>query len=453
MVMTKLTLERVLERFHEIHGDRYDYSQVVWVNKQTRMTIVCREHGPFEHTFETHRKGRGCKSCWLEALRAKKERELLKYLQETYSELYDYSLISYERDRVPLKLVCPTHGVFEIAPYAIRQPTRSILCSACYSDRGRNSKLELGEILDRFKLRHGDRYDYSQLGYKSAHVPVEIICRQHGSFQMKAYVHWTGSGCPSCSTKIVSTADCVARFKEVHGERYDYSQVDYQGPEIAVVIICRTHGAFTSNPANHWKQAGESCTPCRAAKYKTTTAEIVNRFQKVHGHRYDYSRVRYEDMYKDVEIICHQHGSFFMAPANHLTNHACKFCARKDASNAQGIWFQALLPLLPGWLARQEVDLLGGRWGSVDLLLEKDGRSIVVEYDGQYWHSRQDSLDKDSRKTAALVALGHRVIRLRTQESLRHEPLPEVLGAVNIWVAAAPDEADLTLVATKITES
>ena len=44
--MAKLTTEEFIKKAREVHGDRYDYSKVEYVNKKTKVCIICKEHGP-----------------------------------------------------------------------------------------------------------------------------------------------------------------------------------------------------------------------------------------------------------------------------------------------------------------------------------------------------------------------------------------------------------------------
>lgn len=62
----------------------------------------------------------------------------------------------------------------------------------------------------------------------------------------------------------------LSRFLETHGNRYDYSQVEYVHSRTKVVIICRDHGPFRQAPASHW--SGQGCPPC-ARPRQTETSE------------------------------------------------------------------------------------------------------------------------------------------------------------------------------------
>lgn len=45
------------------HGNRYDYTEVVFVDQRTEVTIGCRDHGAFRQRPTNHVSGRGCPTC------------------------------------------------------------------------------------------------------------------------------------------------------------------------------------------------------------------------------------------------------------------------------------------------------------------------------------------------------------------------------------------------------
>lgn len=56
----RLTRDVFISRARNVHGDRYDYSQVDFVNTKTKVCIICPEHGPFFQSPEKHMLGNGC---------------------------------------------------------------------------------------------------------------------------------------------------------------------------------------------------------------------------------------------------------------------------------------------------------------------------------------------------------------------------------------------------------
>ena len=59
----KLTTEEFIKRAREVHGDKYDYSKVKYVNSVTEVCIICKEHGDFWQKPRYHLCGNGCPVC------------------------------------------------------------------------------------------------------------------------------------------------------------------------------------------------------------------------------------------------------------------------------------------------------------------------------------------------------------------------------------------------------
>ena len=60
----KLTTEQFVAKAREIHGDKYDYSKVVYVNAKTKVCVTCKEHGDFWITADDFTHGKGCRTCY-----------------------------------------------------------------------------------------------------------------------------------------------------------------------------------------------------------------------------------------------------------------------------------------------------------------------------------------------------------------------------------------------------
>jgi len=58
-----------------------------------------------------------------------------------------------------------------------------------------NKPLTQDEFLKRCKKIHGDKYDYSLVDYKKSHIKIKIICKKHGIFEQLPYQHTNGHGC------------------------------------------------------------------------------------------------------------------------------------------------------------------------------------------------------------------------------------------------------------------
>lgn len=129
--------------------------------------------------------------------------------------------------------------------------------------------------------------------------------------------------------KFLTTEQFIEKAKNIHGNKYDYSKTEYVNAEKKVCIICPEHGEFWQRPANHL--SGKGCPVCgeikRKAGIKLTTEQFIERAKKIHGDKYDYSKVNYIDTTTKVCIICPEHGEFWQKPYAHLNGHGCPGCA------------------------------------------------------------------------------------------------------------------------------
>jgi len=133
-------------------------------------------------------------------------------------------------------------------------------------------------------------------------------------------------GCYECG--LLSKADffradqdeVIERFKKVHGDRFDYSKVRYRKNGLKVAIECRKHGVFWQTPINH--DQGKGCIKCRGEATRELQRlpqdEVIARFRKAHGDKYDYSLVEYKGYGDYVTIICPEHGKFDQTPGSHV---------------------------------------------------------------------------------------------------------------------------------------
>ena len=108
------------------------------------------------------------------------------------------------------------------------------------------------KFIEKAKAIHGDRYDYSKVEYSNNRTKVCIICPVHGEFWQTPHTHLQGCGCPACyGTKKRTKEEFVEEARKIHGDRYDYSRVEYINNKTPVCIICPEHGEFWQKPENH----------------------------------------------------------------------------------------------------------------------------------------------------------------------------------------------------------
>lgn len=196
------------------------------------------------------------------------------------------------------------------------------------------------KIIEKFRKLHGDKYDYSKVEFNKTTEKVCIICSEHGEFWQTPQAHLKGQGCPSCGlikrakSRTNTKDEFIKKAKEIHGDKYDYSLVNYINSKTPVDIICPIHEIFSITPHSHIGLHGRGCPICGNLKKgndkKLNTTTFIKKANIKHNNFYDYSKVNYINSTTNVEIICPIHGSFFQQPSVHLMGSICPECASEN---------------------------------------------------------------------------------------------------------------------------
>lgn len=175
-----------------IHGYKYDYSLVEYINAYTKVKIICPIHGMFEQTPTSHLSNHGCLKC---SFYTYDDKKFKIHANKVHNNFYDYSLMNYENSYTKIKIICPKHGVFE------QKPAQHLFghgCLMCKRDSMFDNK-------DTFIIKgnkvHNFFYDYSIADYINSYTKVDIICPIHGIFKQKPKDHLNKKqGCPKCKS-------------------------------------------------------------------------------------------------------------------------------------------------------------------------------------------------------------------------------------------------------------
>jgi hypothetical protein len=199
------TVEKMIDKFRSVHGLTYTYDHIEKYVPNEQICVECKLHGMFKISATAHLKGYGCMQC-----------------QVVDDDLYQ----------------------------------------RLYQSRA-------DKLIAKFKLQHGDFYDYSKVMITIGdHDKINIICPIHGEFRQRAFDHARGCICPTCNKDHIRTSfrhsqeSFIAKANDTHNFRYDYSKVNYQGNSVKVEIICSLHGSFMQTPTNHTDNKS-GCPRCK----------------------------------------------------------------------------------------------------------------------------------------------------------------------------------------------
>lgn len=187
--------------------------------------------------------------------------EFIDRARAVHGDKYDYSKVCYKNNREKVTITCPEHGYFEQSP---NHHINGHGCRCCVDTKHTNVS-----FIQKAKAVHGDKYGYAFSIYQHSQIKILIYCHEHGMFEQTPYDHLRGRGCPGCGgSKKKTTEEFIKRANLVHEYNYDYSRVNYVNKGLKVTIVCREHGVFEQQPANHLH--GQGCPGCASYGFDRT---------------------------------------------------------------------------------------------------------------------------------------------------------------------------------------
>ena len=223
-VRGRIPQEEVITRFKKVHGDRYDYSKVEYVNTSTKVVIICPDHGEFTQKPNHHLNGQGCPKCAREQLgqritkgKTKSLDQVLEDFRKVHGDRYDYSKVKYVAGTAKVIIICPKHGEFLKSPanhikgQGCPECTKENVGKTISESRAKSTETRLIDFLERSREKHGDRYDYSKVVYLTSKTKVTIICPDHGEFEQTPSKHLKTLGCPICAKEITRSRLSLAQ--------------------------------------------------------------------------------------------------------------------------------------------------------------------------------------------------------------------------------------------------
>jgi hypothetical protein len=275
----RLTTRKIVKRSRQVHGDdKYDYSEVEYISVHTKIKIFCKKHEKyFWQRPHVHMYGSGCPDCGMESSVEKRRSSRDEFEEKSrivHGDKYDYSEVEYVNVDTKVKIYCKKHEKhFEQTPY---DHTSGRGCPDC----GRRSSRD--EFEEKSKIVHGDKYDYSEVEYVNNHTKVKIYCKKHEKyFEQIPSIHANGGGCPDCGieSRVEKRKSSRDEFEEkskiVHGDKYDYSEVEYVNNHTKVKIYCKKHGKyFEQAPSHHLN--GRGCHDCGRNSVSKSGTEWLN---------------------------------------------------------------------------------------------------------------------------------------------------------------------------------
>ena len=302
--------------------------------------------------------------------------EFLEKAKAIHADKYDLSRTIYTGNNDKVEVICHKHGPFYVVP---RSLVIGIGCPKCGREKAAKANtITQQEFLDRAEAACGGKYDLRAAIYKGALQKVEAICPEHGSWWVFPSSLLRGYGCPKCAGKAKLTQEeFEGKVLSVHGTRYDLRKARYVSNTTKVEIICPEHGSWRAIPTNLFK--GTGCPKC--AGKNVTQEEFLEKAKAVHGEKYDLSMVIYEKSSVKIEVICPEHGSWWITPNNFLRGCGCPKCSNNGKSKGEDSVAE-YIESLGMKVERGRRDIISPL--EIDIFIPE--KNLGIEYNGHYYH-------------------------------------------------------------------
>ncbi len=319
----RYTTDLFIKKANIKHNNKYLYDKTIFTHIKNKLIIICKIHGYFEQVADCHINGRGCQQCSKNM--KYNNSTFIQKSNEIHNNLYDYSNINYINIKTRVNISCKLHGLFIILP---NNHIKGYGCPKCSKHI---HKYTQESFLQKCKETHGDLYNYSKVIYTNILNKIIIICKDHGNFIQTASNHINQkNGCPKCKAtwRLSNTDKFIEKAKEIHGELYDYSKVEYKKASENIIIICKVHKDFLQAPNTHLN--GNGCRKCgillRANNQRRSDAKYIKLANICHNNLYTYENINYTNTDSFINITCKSHGKFERLAKTHLKGAGCPQC-------------------------------------------------------------------------------------------------------------------------------
>lgn len=324
-----------ITKSHQIHGEDYDYKDVVYVNCSTEVKIWCKKcQKIFVQKPNSHLNGQGCRTCGHEKSGAsgrKSKEQFILDSKRIHMERYSYDKVVYINSKIKIEILCNVckHTLFQTPNSHLKKGEH---CTKC---KGKITNTE--DFLLKAVAIHREKYNYDKTQYVDAKTKITILCNlcKHVFVQLPSK-HLSGQGCTPCS--IIRRSDIrrsnlaffIAKAQVVHGNTYNYTNSQYISSNKKLEMCCNTcQLVFSQTPGNHLSGAGcPECSIRNNAKSRTlSTEEFIRRAVLIHRETYGYERVIYINGKEKVEIWCTKCCSYiWQVASSHISGHGCDSC-------------------------------------------------------------------------------------------------------------------------------
>lgn len=138
-MITKHTTFSIILAARSVHGFKYKYDKVIYINNNTKIIVTCEDHGDFSIRASNHvSMGQGCAKCCSKLRADSQSSNTLEFIRKASNIHprgdYEYSKVDYQTSRKKVTILCNKCGdAFVIVP---NEHLRGAGCPNCYVGGG-----------------------------------------------------------------------------------------------------------------------------------------------------------------------------------------------------------------------------------------------------------------------------------------------------------------------------
>jgi len=423
---TEQLYDGFISKLSDDFNQKFTYTKETFVNCQTPMSIICRNHQEtFQQRPDTHLRGAiKCSGCKKDKKVSISIEEYKASLPEEISKRFIYKskqLINIKT--TPIEIQCIEHK-YAFFQRADTHKKGMIGCKECRRIKQNKTNqtvikklpkryTEL-EYIDECKKVHGDKYDYSGTKYTRSKERVNVKCPKHGIFSPVAQCHLVGDGCKKCANERLSLLNFkkIEEFinqandawKEKNKELFDYTNSIYNGRHSPINIRCKIHNTEFIQDAGAHLQKHTGCKECKKISIQgklITPIDIrITESRKVHGDRYEYDLTSYVNGKIPMRIKCPDHGWFLQKMFKHIhAKQGCPTCSWSIGS-------KMLYTLMQKHFSSKIIDRFETEYTGFDIIYKKpmrcdyvvwiNDKPLVIEFDHKQHFEKQDHFHQDT---------------------------------------------------------
>lgn len=425
----KLTTEEFIERAKKVHGNKYDYSKTKYVNKRTKICIICPIHGEQWQLPMNHIYGQGCPECGKIYAKdyVKKTRSLglegfLNKAREIHGDKYDFSLVtSYESNKDNIQVICNRCGnIFNTKPNWILTGHGCKHCETIKKCLGK-------DILNAAETFYGDEYKFPDIDPEKEYWVKDyttMVCKIHGNIRKRIDKILSGGRCTICGKLIGSKNaklpqnEVKKRLLKLCNNKFDYNFEEYENTQKPLHFTCKKCNKTFVRDLNTLMYNSDCpfCKKNEISKSRTkTTEEFIEQCKHIYGNLYDYSNTEYVASDKKITAKCNQCNKYFSVEANsHLQGHGCPNHYRNKSKIEEEVFNYvkkiANSIVIENYRDNKEIK-------EIDIYVPS--YKIGIEIDGLFWHNELNKeKDYHLNKTIACEKNGIRLIHIFEDEWL-----------------------------------